>query len=235
MLSVSELTYQYHQVQFSFDLEVARGEIVALIGPSGAGKSTLLSLIAGFIAPEGGQLLVDKRSILNLAPAQRPFSMLFQEHNLFAHLSVRENIALGLHPGLKLNSAENERLVQAARRVGIGGLLARKPDELSGGQRQRVALARCFVQDKPIWLLDEPFSALDPVLRAEMLSLVKQLANEQQKSVVMVTHHMRDAQMIADSFAFVLNNQVWQRQAIAALTTNHPDAELAAFMLAAGE
>ena len=136
-------------------------------------------------------------------PHQRPFAMLFQEHNLFAHLSVRENIGLGLHPGLKLNSEQVSQVEHAAMQVGIADYLDRLPEQLSGGQRQRVALARCFVQPHPIWLLDEPFSALDPVLREEMLGLVKQLAAERNITVVMVTHHISDAKAIASHFAFV--------------------------------
>jgi thiamine transport system ATP-binding protein len=106
-------------------------------------------------------------------PSRRPVSMLFQENNLFTHLTVRQNIGLGLNPGLKLSSAQNTKLEAIASTMGLDALLDRMPDQLSGGQRQRVALARCLVREQPVLLLDEPFSALDPALRQEMLALVK--------------------------------------------------------------
>lgn len=119
MLTLQQVHYYYHQDLFAFDLEVEAGSIVALMGPSGAGKSTLLALLAGFIAPQSGRMALEGRLLNTLSPAQRPFSMLFQEHNLFAHLTVRDNIALGLHPGLKLTSQQQKQVEQAAKQVGI--------------------------------------------------------------------------------------------------------------------
>lgn len=228
MLAIKQLTYQYQQAWFSFDLQVKRGSITALMGPSGAGKSTLLSLLAGFIAPHSGDIRVEGQSILAKAPYQRPFSMLFQEHNLFSHLSVRENIALGLHPGLKLNAQQKIQVQWAAQKVGIEPFLDRLPEQLSGGQRQRVALARCFVQSHPIWLLDEPFSALDPLLREEMLQLVKSLAQARDITVLMVTHHLNDAKTIASHFAFMDQGNVEVVGEVSALQepqTHHAFAE----------
>lgn len=233
MLALEKVRYEYEHEWFEFDLSVVDGDIVALMGPSGAGKSTLLSLVAGFIEPSTGRITVDGRSVLGLAPYQRPFSMLFQEHNLFAHLTVRENIGLGLHPGLKLNSAQQQQVVQAAQQVGLAEYLDRLPEQLSGGQRQRVALARCFVQPNPIWLLDEPFSALDPLLREEMLTLVKQLASERKRTVVMVTHHLSDARAIANHIAFLSKGRVQVVSASQEVTVRHPHPELAQFIAAA--
>lgn len=173
MLVLDDVQYTYQRELFRFELSIERGQIVSLMGPSGAGKSTLLALVAGFIHPDQGDIRVDGESIVRKEPYQRPFSMLFQEHNLFSHLSVRDNIGLGLHPGLKLAVDQKRQVEQAAQQVGVAEYLDRLPEHLSGGQRQRVALARCFVQPHSMWLLDEPFSALDPVLREEMLSLVK--------------------------------------------------------------
>jgi thiamine transport system ATP-binding protein len=234
LLTLNQVNYDYEQESFQFNLSVSKREILALMGPSGAGKSTLLSLVAGFISPKSGDILVAGKSVLNQAPYQRPFSMLFQEHNLFAHLSVVENISLGLDPGLKLNAAQRQQVVDAAQQVGLDLLLDRLPSELSGGQRQRVALARCFVQPHPIWLLDEPFSALDPILRVEMLALVKRLANERGISVIMVTHHLSDVRAIADRFAFIAKNSVAEVGEVAQLDRHHVNPLLASFV-AAGE
>lgn len=236
MLVLDNVRYEYQDEWFVFDLSVAQGSIVALMGPSGAGKSTLLSLVAGFIEPHSGDIHVqsngDAVSVVGKAPYLRPFSMLFQEHNLFAHLSVRDNIGLGLHPGLKLSAAQREQVVRAANMVGVGDFLDRLPEQLSGGQRQRVALARCFVQPHPVWLLDEPFSALDPLLREEMLTLVKTLAAERSITVLMVTHHISDARAIATHFAFMAQGQVQRMEPIAALTAQHSYAPLAEFVRA---
>ncbi|MGC9403592.1 thiamine ABC transporter ATP-binding protein [Vibrio genomosp. F10] len=233
MLSLKKIDYRYQQESFRFDLEVEEGSITALMGPSGAGKSTLLSLVSGFIDPVSGAIEVAGQSVIGKDPYQRPFSMLFQEHNLFAHLSVRENIGLGLHPGLKLTDEHKLKVINAAEQVGVDSLLDRLPEHLSGGQRQRVALARCFVQAHPIWLLDEPFSALDPVLREEMLALVKRLATERNITVLMVTHHVNDAKAIASHFAFIANFQVESTGRIDQLTALHSNVQLAEFVKAA--
>ncbi|MGF1697384.1 thiamine ABC transporter ATP-binding protein [Vibrio lamellibrachiae] len=233
MLSLKNIDYHYHQECFCFDLNIEKGTITALMGPSGAGKSTLLSLVAGFIDPVSGSIEVEENSVVGQAPYLRPFSMLFQEHNLFAHLTVRENIGLGLHPGLKLNDAQKQQVVDAAQQVSVDELLDRLPEHLSGGQRQRVALARCFVQPHPIWLLDEPFSALDPVLREEMLALVKRLANERNITVLMVTHHINDAKSIASHFAFIANYKVEVVDTVDQLTELHENKQLAEFVKAA--
>lgn len=234
MLVLDDVQYTYQRELFRFDLEIKRGQIVSLMGPSGAGKSTLLALVAGFINPDLGDILVDGTSIVNKEPYLRPFSMLFQEHNLFAHLSVRDNIGLGLHPGLKLTADQKLLVEQAAKQVGVAEYLDRLPEHLSGGQRQRVALARCFVQPHPMWLLDEPFSALDPVLRDEMLTLVKQLAAERGITVLMVTHHLSDARAIASHFAFVAGGQVEAAGEIGELNAQHSSKALKAFVKAAG-
>ncbi|NVD07605.1 thiamine ABC transporter ATP-binding protein [Vibrio sp. JPW-9-11-11] len=232
MLSLNKVDYYYHDELFHFDTSIDAGAIVALMGPSGAGKSTLLALVAGFIEPSRGQILVSGENIVGQAPHQRPFAMLFQEHNLFAHLSVRQNIALGLHPSLKLTASDYALVELAAQQVGVEGYLDRLPEQLSGGQRQRVALARCFVQPHPIWLLDEPFSALDPVLREEMLGLVKRLARERNVTVLMVTHHLSDARAIASKFIFVANGRVEVAGEIDQLTAQHANSTLSEFVRA---
>ncbi len=222
MLTFENVEYNYLQEVFRFDVQIAKGSITALMGPSGAGKSTLLALVAGFIEPNRGDIAVHGESLVGKEPHQRPFAMLFQEHNLFAHLTVRENIGLGLHPGLKLTAEQKEQVVQSAKQVGVSEQLDKLPEQLSGGQKQRVALARCFVQEQPIWLLDEPFSALDPILREEMLALVAKLAHERGITVLMVTHHISDAIAIASDVVFVANHQVEVAAATSVLT---PDCE----------
>ncbi|KJY82027.1 thiamine ABC transporter ATP-binding protein [Vibrio galatheae] len=232
MLTLSDVDYYYHDELFHFDATIRPRSIVALMGPSGAGKSTLLALIAGFIEPARGRIEVNGQNILGQAPYQRPFAILFQEHNLFAHLTVRQNISLGLDPSLKLTLEQQKMVEYAAQQVGIEAYLNRLPEQLSGGQRQRVALARCFVQPHRIWLLDEPFSALDPILREEMLNLVKSLASEREITVVMVTHHISDANSIASDFIFVANGQVEVADSIEMLSSKHENQALSDFVRA---
>jgi len=137
--------------------------------------------------------------------------MLFQENNLFSHLSVQQNIGLGLNPGLKLNVSQREKILHIAQQMGIDSLLERLPGELSGGQRQRVALARCLVREQPILLLDEPFSALDPALRQEMLTLVAEVCREKQLTLLMVSHSVEDAARIAPRSIVVADGRIaWQ-------------------------
>ncbi|MGD8117249.1 thiamine ABC transporter ATP-binding protein [Vibrio sp. TRT 29B02] len=232
MLALTKVDYYYHDELFHFDVSVAQGSVVALMGPSGAGKSTLLALVAGFIEPSSGRIEVNGANLVGQEPHQRPFAMLFQEHNLFAHLTVRQNIALGLHPGLKLTAEQNKQVEQAAKQVGVEEYLERLPEQLSGGQRQRVALARSFVQPHPIWLLDEPFSALDPILREEMLGLVKTLARERQITVLMVTHHISDARAIGSDFIYVANGKVEVTGKITELSSQHQNVSLSDFVRA---
>ncbi|MEG3754739.1 thiamine ABC transporter ATP-binding protein [Psychromonas arctica] len=232
MIEFSQVYYHYQQQNFTFDLNIEEGSIVAILGPSGAGKSTLLNLLTGFIDPVKGDITINGKSVLNRAPHQRPLSILFQDNNLFSHLSAYDNIGLGLHPGLKLNEQHKKRLQTAALQVGVEDLLERFPAQLSGGEQQRVALARCFVQHKPILLLDEPFSALDPILRVSMLEHVKSLAESEGVTVLMVTHHVDDARAIASDFIFVDQGKALSVEKIAHLNTSHHNVNLASFISA---
>ncbi|MCF3973303.1 thiamine ABC transporter ATP-binding protein [Paracoccus salsus] len=175
------------------DLAVAAGERVAVIGASASGKSTLLSLVGGFLAPDRGRILWRGRDITDLPPGERPVSFLFQDQNLFPHLTVAQNIGLGLRPDLRLNEAQRTRVAQVIEEVGLKGLDQRRPANLSGGQQSRVALARVLLRARPVLLLDEPFAALGPALKSEMLDLLARIAAETGATVLMVTHDPRDA------------------------------------------
>ena len=188
MIRLNKVTFNYQAMPMYFDLRIKHGEKVAVIGASGAGKSTLLNLIAGFEYADSGEIWLNGENHSKSPPHLRPVSMLFQENNLFMHLTVQQNIALGLKANLKLDPQQCRQVEQAASAVGLREFLTRLPTQLSGGQKQRVALARCLLRDKPILLLDEPFSALDPPLRAEMLQLLQKLGTEKTLTVLIVTH-----------------------------------------------
>ncbi len=208
MLTLTDVTWLYQHLPMRFTLSVRQGELIAVLGPSGAGKSTLLNLVAGFLQPANGRITIEGQDHTHTPPAARPVSMLFQENNLFTHLTVRQNIGLGMHPGLRLNAGQQQKLSDIAAQMGIGDLLARLPGELSGGQRQRVALARCLVREQPILLLDEPFSALDPALRQEMLLLVKEVCERQGLTMLMVSHSVEDAIRIAPRSVVIADGRI---------------------------
>jgi len=208
MITLNDLTYIYEHQPMRFSLNISDGERVAILGPSGAGKSTLLTLIAGFLMADQGVVTLDGVNHTHTPPSKRPVSMLFQENNLFSHLSIEQNLGLGLDAGLRLNGAQKKRLNEIALQVGILDYLPRLPSQLSGGQRQRAALARCLLRDQPILLLDEPFSALDPALRGEMLQLLDQVCSEQNLTLLMVSHNLDDAARIAPRTLLVADGRI---------------------------
>jgi thiamine transport system ATP-binding protein len=207
-LEIEGLSFTYEDLIMRFDLAVEAGECVGIIGPSGAGKSTLLSLIGGFEKPLGGSIRVDGLDVTHLPPAERPVTSLFQDFNLFPHLSVADNVGLGRNPGLRLNAADREQVAWALHEVGLDGFEERRPGQLSGGERQRVALARSLIRRRPLLLLDEPFAALGPALRVEMLELTDQLRKAQGLTVLLVTHDPNEAARIATRTAFIAEGKV---------------------------
>jgi thiamine transport system ATP-binding protein len=198
MLSLDDLRLTQDGFTLALSGDVAAGERVALLGASGSGKSTLLSLIAGFDWPDRGRILWDGQEITRAPVAGRPVSILFQDGNLFPHLTVVDNVALGLRPDLRLSEADRARVEDALARVGLAGLGGRNPAALSGGQQARVALARMLLRDRPLALLDEPFAALDPGLKTEMLALVRELCVDRGLTLIMACHDLRDAERLCD-------------------------------------
>lgn len=174
---------------------------VTVVGPSGSGKSTLLSAIAGFAPLANGQIGWNGEDISKHPPSKRPVSMLFQDNNLFPHLTIGQNVGLAIEPKVKLSASTREKVETVLNSVGLVGVSERKPAGLSGGQQSRAALARVLLGQRPIVLLDEPFSALGPGLRHEMLDLVKTVLNN--KLVIMVTHDPSEAQRMGGQTIYV--------------------------------
>lgn len=228
MINLDNVQYHYQQrdeqQEMAFQLDVSHGERIAILGPSGAGKSTLLSLIAGFIFADHGTIMLNQQDHTHTPPAQRPVSMLFQENNLFAHLTVEQNIGLGLHPGLRLTKQQKQICTEIMEKSGLSAFKDRLPAQLSGGQRQRVALVRCLIREQPILLLDEPFSALDPALRADMLTLVEAMCKERNLTLLMVSHNIDDAIRIAERVLLIANGTIHYDGAIQALVNGETEA-----------
>ena len=203
MLKLDNCIIANGNFQLSADFEVKAGSSVAIIGPSGAGKSTLLETIAGFRDLRSGHIHWKDHDLSTLPPGSRPMAMLFQDGNLFPHLSAEQNVALGLRPNGGLTADDQHHIQSALGRVGLQGMATRKPAELSGGQQSRVALARILVQKRQVLLLDEPFAALGPALKTEMLDLVAELVAETKTTLLMVSHDPRDALRITDQTVLV--------------------------------
>ena len=203
MLHLDHLSLTQDGFTVSANWHLPAGSRLALLGPSGAGKSTLLMGLAGFVAPSAGRILWQGRDMAALTPAQRPVSILFQDQNLFPHLSVAQNLGLAINPRLRLNASDLARVESVLDRLGLQGLGARKPANLSGGQLGRAALGRVLLQARPLLLLDEPFAALGPALKADLLGLVADLAAEAGTTVILVTHDPADARRFAGGVALV--------------------------------
>ncbi len=224
MLTLEALDIRQDAFRLTADFTVETGALVAVVGPSGAGKSTLLSVIAGFFAPVSGRVLWNGTDISDAAPGDRPLSIVFQDNNLFPHLTTFQNVALGVKPSLRLTDAESEHVRNALARVGLQGMEGRKPAALSGGQQSRVTLARAMVRSRPLILLDEPFAALGPALRVEMLDLVAELVRAEGATLLMVTHHPADALRIADQTVVVAEGVAEAPVSTKALFDNPPQA-----------
>ena len=192
----------------STNISLEPEKIYAVVGPSGAGKSTFLNLISGFASISSGTIIWNGQEISNLPPAKRSVSILFQDNNLFPHLSVWRNLALAVTHWPKISRDNEEKIKAVMSEVGILGLENRKPSQLSGGQQSRVALARVLLQKNKILLLDEPFSALGPSLKDQMLELIKKIAKNKKLLVLMVTHEPADAKKVASQTLVVKDKKV---------------------------
>lgn len=182
-------------------LNVEAGEQLAIVGPSGSGKSTLLRLIAGLEPPSGGEIWISGRRADGLPPASRDIAMVFQTPALYPHLNVFANLAFGLKARRVPSSEIRSRIDEVATRLGLSDVLARRPHTLSGGQRQRVALGRAFARRPAVLLLDEPFSALDAPLRADLRTALAELHRAYRPTLLHVTHDQAEAMALGDRLA----------------------------------
>ncbi len=197
MLEVRKLEIERDQKILKYDFNLSSGSIQAIQGLSGVGKSTLLGAIAGFVRCKNGQIIWQGQLLDSLSADQRPVSYLFQQNNLFEHLSVMDNLTLGFSD----RSVDNQLLQQltdAAAELQISDQLGKMPGALSGGQRQRIAIIRTMLRPEPLVLLDEPFAELDPQTRRLATDWVRKIARQDNKTVLMVTHQSEDVEQIAD-------------------------------------
>ena len=192
------------------DLETAEGEFLVLLGPSGCGKTTLLRMIAGIEEPTAGDILIDGRVVTHLPPRMRNIAMVFQSYALYPHMSVYRNIAFPLRTRKVEKTTIKKKVVWAAEMFGIERLLDRKPRELSGGERQRVALARAMVREPSVFLLDEPLSNLDAILRASAREELRQFQKRVKVTTIYVTHDQVEAMGLGDRIVVMSQGRIRQ-------------------------
>jgi putative spermidine/putrescine transport system ATP-binding protein len=192
------------------DLEVQDGELVALLGPSGCGKTTTLRMVAGFVTPTAGQILIGGQDVTHTPPYARDTGMVFQSYALFPHMSVAQNVAFGLEMRRIGRSERERRVIEALKLVKLDHLAARLPRELSGGQQQRVALARALAVNPSVFLLDEPLSNLDAKLRAEVRLQIRALQQRLGLTTLIVTHDQEEALTMADRLVVMDRGKVLQ-------------------------
>lgn len=191
-------------------LSVAKGEFLCLLGPSGCGKTTTLQMVAGFVSPTSGSILLDGKDITAIKPNQRGLGIVFQSYALFPHMSVGDNVAFGLEMRSVAVGERRKRVAEALELVHLGAMAKRFPRELSGGQRQRVALARALVIQPPVLLLDEPMGALDAKLREEMQIELRALQHRIGITTIMVTHDQAEAMTLADRVVLMNKGRIEQ-------------------------
>ncbi len=202
-------------------LSVEDGDVLSLLGPSGCGKSTILRMIAGLEQPTRGQVLIGDRDVTNERPGDRNIAMVFQSYALYPHLNVRENLRAGLKLKKVPTDEIEKRIAEVSEILGLDDLMHRKPGQLSGGQRQRVAVGRALVRRSDVFLLDEPLSNLDALLREHVRADLKQIFSVQKAPVVYVTHDQTEAMTLSTRVA-VLNNGYLQQLDAPEQIYNHP-------------
>ena len=199
-ISVQNLkkTYAGTTVFSDINCEIAKGEFVTLLGPSGCGKSTLLRCIAGLTSVDGGKILLDGQDIVPLSPQKRAIGMVFQSYSLFPNMTARDNVAFGLRLRRQKGPQRRSRANELLELVGLAEHVSKYPHQLSGGQQQRVALARALAIEPRVLLLDEPLSALDAKVRAELRDQIRELQQRLSITTVFVTHDQEEALSMAD-------------------------------------
>ncbi|MFW5653610.1 MAG: ABC transporter ATP-binding protein [Planctomycetota bacterium] len=194
----------------SISLTIRPGDLFFLLGPSGCGKTTLLRMIAGFVDPTAGRILLGDRDVTHLPPEKRNTGMVFQNYALWPHMTVAENVAFGLSVRKVTKAERDDRVMEALAAVRMEDYALRRPNQLSGGQQQRVALARALVIRPSVLLLDEPLSNLDAKLRLEMRSEIRRICTETGITTVYVTHDQKEALSMADGMAVLRSGNIEQ-------------------------
>ena len=209
MLKIDKLTCSFGSFDTNFNLKILTTGIVGVVGRSGSGKSTLLNLIAGFIEPQSGKIIYKDSNLNELEPSQRDLSILFQNFNNFDHLSIFQNIILGIDPQMRKTS-DNLRIVRdILKKLSINLDIETKLNLLSGGEQQRVSIARCLIRKKSLLLLDEPFNSLDPGLRNNLYKDVLSMSKKTPNQLTLISSHLiEELKKVTNSFVFLHKGRI---------------------------
>lgn len=208
MLKVKKLKYKFESTSFEFNFDLNSNDIVGVIGKSGSGKSTLFNLLSGFLKPNDGSIFLNDNNITNLKPSARNISILFQDHNNFNHLTIFENIILGIDPDMKQTQANFKIVKNIMKKVSLNIDLKKKVSDLSGGEQQRVSIARSLLRKKSILLLDEPFNSLDPGLRKILYEDVRKMSIDNQLMTLVSSHLIEELKSVTDQFLFINKGKI---------------------------
>jgi len=231
-LTLARVTKIFGEVEVikGVDLAVRSGEFCVFVGPSGCGKSTLLRIIAGLEDATAGDILIEGTRVNTTPPSKRAIAMVFQSYALYPHLTVRDNMGLGLKQAGAARAVVDERIATAAGMLALGGYLDRRPAELSGGQRQRVAIGRAIVRTPKLFLFDEPLSNLDAALRVATRIEIARLHRELKSTMIYVTHDQVEAMTLADRIVVLNTGRVEQVGAPMELYNNPANRFVAGFI-----
>ena len=214
MLKVKKLKYKFDNTTFEFNFDLNSNDIVGVIGKSGSGKTTLFNLLAGFLKPNDGSIFLNDNDITYLKPPIRNISILFQDHNNFNHLTIFENIILGIDPDIKLTQNNLKIVKNIMKKVSLNIDLRKKVSDLSGGEQQRVSIARSLLRKKPLLLLDEPFNSLDPGLRKTLYEDVKKMSLNNRLMTLISSHLIEELKNVTDKFLFINKGKIVENKIV---------------------
>ena len=203
MLKVNKIKFLLGKSSFEFNFQLTSSQIIGVVGKSGSGKSTLFNLLAGFLMPQNGTIYFDNKNITNLKPYDRDMTIMFQEHNNFNHLSIFENIILGVDSDMKKSPANLKIVRDIIKKVSLKIDINKKVSDLSGGEQQRVTIARCLLRKKSLLLLDEPFNTLDPGLRKNLYDDIKKISINHKLTTLISSHLIDEMRNVTDNFLFI--------------------------------
>ncbi len=208
MLKVNKIKFKFEKSSFDFDFKLINRKIIGVIGKSGSGKSTLFSLIAGLLMPKSGTIYFEGKNITNLKPSDRNITIMFQDYNNFNHLSVFENIILGVDSNMKKTTNNLIKVNDILKKVSLKIDINKKVSDLSGGEQQRVTIARCLLRKKSLLLLDEPFNALDPGLRKNLYEDIKKISRNNKITTLISSHLIDEMRNVTDNFLFINKGKI---------------------------